>query len=384
MTDFDVYQLPEDHQTIRAAVREVCDARVAPHAAEADENGEFPKASYDALRASDFHAPHIPSEYGGAGADALATAIVIEEVARACASSSLIPAVNKLGTLPLLIAASEALKQQYLPKVASGEAMFSYCLSEPEAGSDAASMTTRAVRDGDSWVLNGVKRWITNAGVSEYYTVFAVTDPAARSRGISAFVVEKSDEGVSFGAPEKKLGIKGSPTREVYFDNVRIPADRMIGDEGTGFATAMKTLDHTRVTIAAQAVGIAQGALDFAKNYVKERKQFGKPIADFQGIQFMLADMGMKLEAARQLTYVAAGKSERGDDDLTYFGAAAKCFASDAAMEITTDAVQLLGGYGYTRDYPVERMMRDAKITQIYEGTNQVQRIVMARQLLKD
>nr|WP_221376680.1 acyl-CoA dehydrogenase family protein [Actinoplanes polyasparticus] len=384
MSEFDVYQLPEDHETIRAAVREVCDARVAPNAAEADETGEFPKASYDALRSSDFHAPHIPVEYGGAGADALATAIVIEEVARACGSSSLIPAVNKLGTMPLLIAASEELKQKYLPKVASGEAMFSYCLSEPEAGSDAASMTTKAVRDGDHWVLNGVKRWITNAGVSEYYTVFAVTDPSKRSKGISAFVVEKSDAGVSFGAPEKKLGIKGSPTREVYFDNVRIPADRMIGDEGTGFATAMKTLDHTRVTIAAQALGIAQGALDFAKGYVKERKQFGKPVADFQGVQFMLADMGMKLEAARQLTYVAAGKSERGDADLTYFGAAAKCFASDAAMEITTDAVQLLGGYGYTRDYPVERMMRDAKITQIYEGTNQVQRVVMARQLLKD
>ncbi|HEX5201922.1 acyl-CoA dehydrogenase family protein [Paractinoplanes rhizophilus] len=384
MSEFDVYRLPEDHETIRAAVREVCDARVAPNAAEADETGEFPKASYDALRSSDFHAPHIPVEYGGAGADALATAIVIEEVARACASSSLIPAVNKLGTMPLLLSASDSLKQQYLPKVASGEAMFSYCLSEPEAGSDAASMTTRAVRDGDFYVLNGVKRWITNAGVSEYYTVFAVTDPAARSRGISAFVVEKSDEGVSFGAPEKKLGIKGSPTREVYLDNVRIPASRMIGAEGTGFATAMKTLDHTRVTIAAQAIGIAQGALDFARGYVRERKQFGKPIGDFQGIQFMLADMGMKLEAARQLTYAAAAKSERGDADLTYFGAAAKCFASDAAMEITTDAVQLLGGYGYTRDYPVERMMRDAKITQIYEGTNQVQRIVMARQLLKD
>jgi alkylation response protein AidB-like acyl-CoA dehydrogenase len=383
MSAFEVYQLPEDHEAIRAAVREVCDARVAPHAAEADESGEFPKASYDALRASDFHAPHIPAEYGGAGADALATAIVIEEVARACASSSLIPAVNKLGTMPLILAGSESLKERYLTPVATGEAMFSYCLSEPEAGSDAASMTTKAVRDGDYWVLNGVKRWITNAGVSEYYTVFAVTDPSARSRGISAFVVEKSDEGVSFGAPEKKLGIKGSPTREVYFDNVRIPLDRMIGAEGSGFATAMKTLDHTRVTIAAQAVGIAQGALDFALGYVKERKQFGKPIAEFQGLQFMLADMGMKLEAARQLTYVAAGKSERGDADLTYFGAAAKCFASDAAMEITTDAVQLLGGYGYTRDYPVERMMRDAKITQIYEGTNQVQRIVMARQLLK-
>jgi alkylation response protein AidB-like acyl-CoA dehydrogenase len=380
---FDVYRLPEEHDAIRHAVREVCAARVAPHAAEADETGEFPKASYDALRAADFHAPHIPVEYGGAGADALATAIVIEEVARACASSSLVPAVNKLGTLPLLLAGSDDLKRRYLPAVARGDAMFSYCLSEPEAGSDAASMTTRAVRDGDHWVLTGVKRWISNAGVSEYYTVFAVTDPAAGSSGISAFVVEKSDPGVSFGAPEKKLGIKGSPTREVYLDGVRIPADRLIGAEGTGFATAMRTLDHTRVTIAAQAVGIAQGALDYAAGYVQERRQFGRPVADFQGVQFMLADMGMKLEAARQLTYAAAAKSERGDADLTYFGAAAKCFASDAAMEITTDAVQLLGGYGYTRDYPVERMMRDAKITQIYEGTNQVQRIVMARELLK-
>ncbi|WP_018348002.1 acyl-CoA dehydrogenase family protein [Longispora albida] len=380
---FDVYQLPEEHLAIREAVREVCADKVAPHAAAADANSEFPQASYDALRASDFHAPHVPAEYGGAGADALATAIVIEEVARVCASSSLIPAVNKLGSLPLLLAGSKELQAKYLAPVASGEAMFSYCLSEPEAGSDAVSMKTRAVRDGDHWVLNGAKRWITNAGVSEYYTVFAVTDPEARSKGISAFVVEKGDEGVSFGAPEKKLGIKGSPTREVYFDNVRIPADRMIGAEGTGFATAMKTLDHTRVTIAAQAVGIAQGALDHATAYVKERKQFGKAIAEFQGIQFMLADMAMKLEAARQITYVAAAKSERGDADLTFFGAAAKCFASDTAMEVTTDAVQLLGGYGYTVDFPLERMMRDAKITQIYEGTNQVQRIVMARQVLK-
>ncbi|MFY1697803.1 MULTISPECIES: acyl-CoA dehydrogenase family protein [unclassified Solwaraspora] len=379
---FDVYQLPEEHEAIRQAVREVCDAKVAPNAAEADETAQFPSASYDALRAADFHAPHIPEQYGGAGADALATAIVIEEVARACASSSLIPAVNKLGSLPLLLAGSEQLKQRYLTPVAAGEAMFSYCLSEPDAGSDAASMTTRAVRDGDHWVLDGVKRWITNAGVSQYYTVFAVTEPGARSRGISAFVVEKSDPGVSFGAPEKKLGIKGSPTCEVYLDNVRIPADRMIGEPGTGFGTAMRTLDHTRVTIAAQAVGIAQGALDYARGYVRERQQFGKPIAEFQGVQFMIAEMGMKLEAARQVTYAAAARSERGDADLTFFGAAAKCFASDVAMEITTDAVQLLGGYGYTRDFPVERMMRDAKITQIYEGTNQVQRIVMARQLL--
>jgi alkylation response protein AidB-like acyl-CoA dehydrogenase len=291
--------------------------------------------------------------------------------------------VNKLGTAPLLLAASEDVLKRYLPAVASGEAMFSYALSEAEAGSDAAAMRTRAVRDGDCYVLNGTKRWITNAGVSQYYTVLAVTDPDAGANGISAFVVEKSDAGFTFGAPEKKLGIKGSPTRELYFDSCRIPADRLVGAEGTGFKTALRTLDHTRVTIAAQAVGIAQGALDHAKAYAKERRQFGRPIAQFQGLQFMLADMAMKLEAARQLTYAAAARSERGDKDLTFFGAAAKCFASDTAMEITTDAVQILGGYGYVKDYPVERMMRDAKITQIYEGTNQIQRLVMARQLLK-
>jgi alkylation response protein AidB-like acyl-CoA dehydrogenase len=382
VNDQPIYALSEEHRAIRDAVRAVCDAKVAPRAAEADETGEFPKASYEALRASDFHAPHIPEEYGGAGADALASCIVIEEVARACAASSLIPAVNKLGTLPVLLEASEELKFRYLPPVASGEAMFSYCLSESEAGSDAVAMKTKAIRDGDAYIIDGVKRWITNAGISDYYTVFAVTDPEAGSKGISAFVVEASDEGVSFGAPEKKLGIKGSPTREVYFDRVRIPADRMIGAEGTGFGTAMRTLDHTRVTIAAQAVGIGQGALDYALGYVQERQQFGRSVAEFQGLQFMLADMGMRLEAARQLTYAAAGRSERGDADLTFFGAAAKAYASDTAMAVTTDAVQLLGGYGYTRDYPVERMMRDAKITQIYEGTNQVQRIVIARQLL--
>jgi alkylation response protein AidB-like acyl-CoA dehydrogenase len=382
MSEYPMYALSEEHQAIREAVRAVCDAKVAPYASAVDETGAFPQQAYDALTAADFAAPHIAEEYGGAGADALATCIVIEEVARACAASSLIPSVNKLGTMPIILAGSDDLKKKYLSPVAAGTGMFSYCLSEPEAGSDAAAMKTRAVRDGDGWVLNGVKRWITNAGVSDFYTVFAVTDAEKKAAGISAFVVEKSDEGVSFGAPEKKLGIKGSPTREVYFDNVRIPGDRMIGAEGTGFQTAMRTLDHTRVTIAAQAVGIAQGALDYALSYAKERKQFGKPIADFQGLQFMLADMGMKVEAARQLTYAAAGRSQRGDKDLTFFGAAAKCFASDTAMQVTTDAVQVLGGYGYTHDYPAERMMRDAKITQIYEGTNQVQRIVMARQLL--
>ncbi|MFJ7907457.1 acyl-CoA dehydrogenase family protein [Kitasatospora sp. NPDC096204] len=379
--EFDLFRISEEHEMLREAVRSLAEAKIAPFAAEVDEQGRFPQEALDALRGNDLHAVHVPEEYGGAGADALATVIVIEEVARVCTSSSLIPAVNKLGSLPVQLSGSEELKAKYLGALARGEGMFSYCLSEPEAGSDAAGMKTRAVRDGDFWVLNGVKRWITNAGVSEFYTVMAVTDPELRSKGISAFVVEKGDEGVSFGAPEKKLGIKGSPTREVYFDNVRIPADRMIGAEGTGFQTAMRTLDHTRVTIAAQAVGIAQGALDYAKGYVKERRQFGKAIAEFQGVQFMLADMAMKLEAARQMTYVAAAKSQRGDADLTFFGAAAKCYASDAAMEIATDAVQLLGGYGYTRDYPVERMMRDAKITQIYEGTNQVQRIVMARNL---
>jgi alkylation response protein AidB-like acyl-CoA dehydrogenase len=382
MNDYPMFGLSEEHRAIRAAVRDLCDAKVAPFAAEVDEQARYPREAAAALRAADFHAPHVPEAYGGAGADALATCLVIEEVARADVSASLIPAVNKLGSMAVILSGSEELKQTYLPKLAAGGGDFSYCLSEPDAGSDAAGMKTTAVRDGDHWVLNGVKRWITNAGESEYYTVMAVTDPESRSRGISAFVVEKGDEGVSFGAKEKKLGIKGSPTREVYLDNVRIPANRIIGAEGTGFETAMRTLDHTRVTIAAQALGVAQGALDYALVYAQERKQFGKPISDFQGLQFMLADMGMKIEAARQLTYAAAARSERGDPDLTFFGAAAKCFASDVAMEVTVNAVQVLGGYGYTGDYPVERMMRDAKITQIYEGTNQVQRIVMARQLL--
>jgi len=386
--EFPAYGLPPEHEALRESVRALADARIAPHAAKVDQAAEFPWDAHDALVKADLHAVHIPEAYGGAGADAIATAIVIEEVARACASSSLIPAVNKLGTVPLLLAASEDLKQRYLPPVARGEAMFSYALSEPEAGSDAAAMKTRAVRDGETYILNGTKRWITNAGVSKYYTVMAVTDPSAGADGISAFVVEAGDAGLSFGAPEHKLGIKGSPTRELYFDNCVIPADRLIGAEGTGFRTALATLDHTRITIAAQALGIAQGALDYATGYVKERRQFGKAVAEFQGVQFMLADMAMKVEAARQLTYAAAARSERASrgeasDDLTFISSACKCFASDVAMDVTTDAVQLLGGYGYVSDYPVERMMRDAKITQIYEGTNQIQRMVMARQLLK-
>ncbi|GAA5101787.1 acyl-CoA dehydrogenase family protein [Haloechinothrix salitolerans] len=383
-TNFDLFRLSEDHEIIREAVRAVARDKIAPYAADVDEQGRYPREANDALVASDFHAPHVPEEYGGAGADALATCIVIEEVARVCASSSLVPAVNKLGSMPLLLAASDEVKAKYLPPLAKGEGGFSYGLSEREAGSDTASMKCRAVADGDDWILNGHKAWITNAGVSEYYTVLAVTDPdGKRGSNVSAFVVEKSDPGFSFGAPERKLGIKGSPTRELHFDNVRIPGDRMVGKPGEGLKIALRTLDHTRITIGAQAVGIAQGALDEAVAYVKEREQFGKTIGEFQGVQFMLADMAMAVETARQMVYVAAAKSERGDDDVTFYGAAAKCHASDVAMKVTTDAVQLLGGAGYTRDFPAERMMRDAKITQIYEGTNQVQRLVMARQLLR-
>ncbi len=388
MTDQLGYAPSEEHELLRQTVRELAEAKIAPAAADVDASSRFPQEALDALTGAQLHAAHIPESYGGEGADALATVIIIEEVARACASSSLIPAVNKLGTVPLLLSGSEELKRKYLTPTARGEAMFSYALSEAGAGSDAAGMKTRAVRDGDEWVLNGTKMWITNAGVSQFYTVMAVTEPGIGARGISAFVVEKSDPGVSFGEPEKKLGIKGSPTRTVILEDTRIPADRIIGAEGTGFKTALATLDHTRITIAAQALGIAQGALDYAIGYVKERKQFGQAIADFQGIQFMLADMAMKLEGARQLTYNAAALSERamaGEKipTLTFVSAAAKCLASDVAMAVTTDAVQLLGGYGYTRDFPAERMMRDAKITQIYEGTNQIQRMVMARQLLR-
>ena len=381
---FDAYSLSEEHVALRAAVRDLVTDKIAPYAAAVDEDARFPQEAYDALRAADLHAVHVPEQYGGNGADALATCLVIEEVARGCASSSLIPAVNKLGSLPILLAGTEEQKQEWLAPLAKGERLFCYALSEREAGSDVASMRTRAEWTGDAWLLNGVKCWITNAGEGDSYVVFAVTDPEAkRGAHISAFLVSKTDVGVSFSPSERKLGIKGSPTREVRLDNVRLPADRLLGERGQGMPIAMRTLDHTRVTIAAQALGIGQAALDLAASYVKERQQFGKAIAEFQGVQFMLADMAMKLEAARQLTYAAAARSERDDADLTYFSAAAKCVASDAAMAITIDAVQLLGGYGYTRDFPAERLMRDAKITQIYEGTNQVQRVVLARELMK-
>ncbi len=380
---FDVFKLPEEHDELRAAIRALAEKEIAPYAADVDEESRFPEEALAALNASGFNAVHVPDEYGGQGADSVATCIVIEEVARVDASASLIPAVNKLGTMGLILRGSDELKKQVLPSLAADGLMASYALSERSSGSDAAAMRTRAKADGDSWVLNGSKAWITNGGKSTWYTVMAVTDPDSGPNGISAFMVHSDDDGFSVGPKERKLGIKGSPTTELYFEDCRIPADRIIGEPGTGFKTALATLDHTRPTIGAQAVGIAQGAVDAAIAYTKERQQFGQSVSDFQGVQFMLADMAMKVEAARLMVYSAAARAERGETGLGFISAASKCFASDVAMEVTTDAVQLFGGYGYTRDFPVERFMRDAKITQIYEGTNQIQRVVMSRALLR-
>jgi alkylation response protein AidB-like acyl-CoA dehydrogenase len=375
-----LFDLPSEYKELRASVRALSEKEIAPHAQAVDEDHRFPQEAKVALIKNGLYAAHVPTEFGGDGADALATVLIIEEVARACGSSSLIPAVNKLGSMPLILGGNEEQKKRWLPRLVKGEG-FSYCLSESEAGSDASAMRTKVERSGDGWVLNGSKKWITNAGESELYSVIAQGDPSGGTKGITAFVVEKSDPGVSFGAPEKKMGMRGSPTREVYFDNVELSDDRRISEVGQGFALAMNTLDHTRITIAAQAIGLAQGAFDVATKYAHERQQFGKPIFDFQAIQFMLADMAMNIEAARLLTYSAAIKSENGEKDLRFFSAASKCFASDMAMKVTQDAIQVLGGYGYVTDYPVERMMRDTKLTQIYEGTNQIQRIVMARNL---
>jgi alkylation response protein AidB-like acyl-CoA dehydrogenase len=375
-----LFDLPSEYKELRASVRALSEKEIAPHAQAVDEDHRFPQEAKVALIKNGLYAAHVPTEFGGDGADALATVLIIEEVARACGSSSLIPAVNKLGSMPLILGGNDEQKKRWLPRLVKGEG-FSYCLSESEAGSDASAMRTKVERSGDGWVLNGSKKWITNAGESEFYSVIAQGDPSGGSKGITAFIVEKSDPGVSFGSPEKKMGMRGSPTREVYFDNVQLGDDRRISEVGQGFALAMNTLDHTRITIAAQAIGLAQGAFDVATKYAHERHQFGKPIFDFQAIQFMLADMAMNIEAARLLTYSAAIKSENGEKDLRFFSAASKCFASDIAMKVTEDAIQVLGGYGYVTDYPVERMMRDTKLTQIYEGTNQIQRIVMARNL---
>ena len=375
--------LSDEQRQFRSVLRQFAEDKIAPRAAEIDERAEYDWENFEACRSMDLPALGIPEEYGGAGADSVTQAIMIEELARVCASTSLTMLISKLGMIPVMVWGSDHLKRAYLPKVASGAWQASYCLSEPDAGSDVAAMKTRAERDGDSYVLNGTKYWITNAGISDAYTVFAKTNPSAGHRGISAFVVEK-DWGVQVPKLEKKLGVRASPTGEVLLEDVRVPAENLIGEEGQGFYIAMGTLDRSRPGIGAQAVGIAQGAIDYAASYLKQRQQFGRPIAEFQGLQFMMADMAMKTEAARNLVYKACAIADEGDPrgELTMAGAMAKCFASDTAMEVTTNGVQLLGGYGYTKEFPMERFMRDAKITQIYEGTNQIQRVVMAKRLL--
>jgi alkylation response protein AidB-like acyl-CoA dehydrogenase len=377
------FDLTDVQREFQATLRTFCEEKVAPHAAEVDRNAEFPWKSFEACREMELPALGIPEAYGGAGADMVTQAIAAEELARVCASTSLTILISKLGMTPVLNWGSEELRQAYAPRVATGEIQASYCLSEADAGSDVAAMRARAVRDGDDYILTGSKYWITNAGISDIYVVFAKTDPDAGGRGISCFLVEK-EWGIHIAKHEDKLGLRGSPTGEVVLEEVRVPGSHRIGEEGQGFTIAMHTLDRSRPTIGAQAVGIAQGATDYAAAYMKQRHAFGGPIADLQGLRFMLADMALRTEAARALVYRACAMA---DDDpageLTKFGAMAKAFASDTSMQVTIDAVQLLGGYGYTKDFPVERFLRDAKVTQIYEGTNQVQRVVIAREILK-
>jgi alkylation response protein AidB-like acyl-CoA dehydrogenase len=378
------FTLTPEQRSFRDVLRGFVDERVAPHAARYDREQVFPQDSFDACVEMELPSLGVPAAYGGAGADMVTQAIAIEEVARGCASTAVTLLISKLGMLPIMNFASEEIKHAYLPRIANGEIQASYCLSEADAGSDVAAMRCRAERDGDDYVLNGSKYWITNSGVSETYTVFAKTDPAAGGRGITCFLVEKG-WGVEFPKHEDKMGLRASPTGEVVFNDVRVPASHRIGEEGEGFKIAMHTLDRSRPTIGAQAVGIAQASIDYAGQYMQARKAFGKPISELQGLRFMLADMAMRTEAARSLVYAACATIDEGDPEgkLSYLGASAKAFASDTAMSVATDAVQLLGGYGFTKDFPVERFMRDAKITQIYEGTNQVQRVVVARHLLK-
>jgi alkylation response protein AidB-like acyl-CoA dehydrogenase len=377
------FALADTHTQFRSVVRQLCEERIAPHAAEVDRDAAFPWDGFKACAEMELPALGIPAEYGGTGADHVTQAIMVEELARVCASTSVTMLISKLAMMPIFNWGSEYLKDKYVRQVASGDAQASYCLSEADAGSDVAAMRCRAVLDGDHYVLSGSKYWITNAGVSDIYVVFAKTDPDAGHRGMSCFVVE-ADWGVKIAKLEHKMGLRGSPTGEVVLDDVRVPIANRVGDEGQGFTIAMHTLDRSRPTIGAQAVGIAQGALDFAAQYMKQRNAFGHPIAEFQGLRFMLADMAMRTEAARTLVYRACSVIDGGDPDgeLSMIGAMAKCFASDTAMAVTTDAVQLLGGYGYTTELPAERFMRDAKITQIYEGTNQIQRVVIAKRLL--
>ena len=377
-----VSHVTEDEQALIEAIRELAQERVAPRAAAIDSTGEFPWDMKELLAQQDILAMPFPVEYGGIGASELALVQAVEELSRCCATTGLILAVQHLGATPIILAGNEEQKRKYFPPLASGEWMAAFGLTEAGSGSDAAAMRTVAVRQGDKYILNGSKRFITNGGLAQVNSVFAMTDPSKGTRGISAFIVEKDYPGFSVGRIEEKMGIKGSQTAELLFTDCEVPAENLIGREGDGFKIAMMTLDRTRPGIGAQAVGIAQGALDLAVSYAKQRVQFGKPIADNQGIQFMLADMAIKVEAARLLVYNVAEMIDRGEQSISQYSAMAKTFASDAAMAVTNDAIQVLGGYGYMKEYPAERMLRDAKITQIYEGTNQIQRLVIARSLL--
>ena len=378
-----ISRLSEDEQALIEAIRELALERVAPRAAEIDHTGEFPWDMKELLAQQDILAMPFPTEYGGIGASELAVVMAIEELSRHCATTALLLAVQQLGSTPILLAGNEQQKHKYLPRLASGEWMAAFGLTEAGSGSDSAAMRTMAVRKGDKYILNGSKRFITNGGLAQVNSIFAITDPRIGTRGISAFIVEKSFPGFSVGRIEDKMGIKGSQTAELIFTDCEVPVENLLGREGDGFKIAMMTLDRTRPGIGAQALGIAQGALDLAVSYSKQRVQFNRPIADNQGIQFMLADMAVKVEAARLLVYNVAEMIDRGEKDFSMYSSMAKLFASDAAMVVTNDAIQVLGGYGYMKEYPAERMMRDAKITQIYEGTNQIQRVVIARELLK-
>ena len=376
----ELYTIPREHLDFRDTIRQIARERIAPRAAEIDEKAEYPHDLRRLLAEHDVLALPFETEHGGTGTGTLMLNMAVEEIAKACASTALILMIQELGTLPIKLFGREELKERFLPRCATGEWSPAFALSEPDAGSDPGGMITRAVKDGDGWVISGTKNWITNLGVADFYAVFAVTDPnAGRSRGISAFVVEADRPGFSVGKLEHKLGIRGSPTGQPIFDDVWVPDANLIGEVNQGFKVAMATLDRSRLGVASQALGIAQGATDYAASYAGERRQFGAPINSFQGIQFKLADMETQCAAARELLYQACAKVDRGDADLGKFSAMAKLFCSDVAMRVTVEAVQVLGGYGYVKEYPVERMMRDAKITQIYEGTNEIQRLVIAR-----
>ncbi|MEE8330416.1 MAG: acyl-CoA dehydrogenase family protein [Acidimicrobiia bacterium] len=377
----DAYQLSPEHQDFRKVVREFALDKVAPRAAEIDATGIWPADLHAEMIKMDLLSVMFDEESGGAGADGIIQAIVVEELSRVCASTAMIASLNKLGMIPVLLRGPAEQKAAWIPGIIAGEHQAAYGLTEPEAGSDVAAMRTKAVRDGDEWVITGSKRFISNAGVASIYTIFAKTAPDAGARGISCFLVPAATPGFEVGKYEDKMGLRGSPTGELIFNEVRIPADALVGDEGEGMRIAMMTLDRSRPGIAAQALGIAQGALDLALDYAKERRQFDRPIIDFQAVGFMLADMDIQISAARHLVYEAHTMADRDDPELTRVAAIAKCFASDTAMEVTTNAVQVLGGYGYIKDFPAERYMRDAKITQLYEGTNQIQRVVISRRL---